>query len=366
MITVEQSRVLAPLTTMGVGGPADAYLECPSVDALRHGLALSRAGRIPVLILGGGSNVVVADEGFRGLVLRPLIRERVVRPAQRLGEAILRAGAGEPWDGLVQFAVEQGLAGLEALSGIPGLVGASPIQNIGAYGQEVSRIIESVDVLDLQSGVEATLGPEECSFAYRDSRFKSGPDTGRFVVLAVEFRLQRKTVAAAQYGELRQRLEQAGHDPLAAPLLAIRDAVLHLRRSKGMVVDQADPDSRSCGSFFTNPILPKADWAGLVQRWQDSGILAAGEQPPCYGAGEGLVKTSAAWLIERAGYSKGYALPTARPGTASLSTKHCLAITNRGGALAREILELATAIQQGVRERMGVSLTPEPVMIGMS
>jgi UDP-N-acetylmuramate dehydrogenase len=367
---IVQGRVLAPLTTMGVGGPADAYLECATVEELRDGLSMARAGNIPVLILGGGSNVLISDEGFRGLVIRPLLREMTVLDSPKTRNCredfvILRVGAGEPWDAVVAHAVNAGLAGLEALSGIPGLAGASPIQNIGAYGQEVGQIIECVEVLDRETGLVERLHPEACGFAYRDSRFKTGPDAGRFVVLAVEFRLLPTDRAPARYGELRSRLSSAGYDPDQAPLQAIRDTVLALRRSKGMVVDLDDPDSRSCGSFFTNPLIPTKDWPGLVDRWRREGRLGQAEEPPCFDAGPDRIKVSAAWLIERAGYPKGYAIPNARPGTAALSTKHCLAITNRGQALAREIRELAEEIQRGVRQIMGVDLVPEPVYVGL-
>ncbi len=294
--------------------------------------------------------MLVADEG----VTTPVLAIRGGGIAlSRDGEAVrLTVQAGEPWQSVVDRAVDEGLAGVETLAGIPGLTGATPIQNVGAYGQEVSDTIESVRTFDRERGEVVELPAAACAFAYRDSAFKSRWP-GRHVVLSVTFRLRPGAPATPRYGELSAAL---GGAPLT--LAHVRDTVVALRRKKGMVVDAADPDSRGAGSFFTNPIVAPERWADVVAR--ASSALRPGETLPSFDAGDGRRKVAAAWLIERAGFVRG----TTRGG-AALSSKHALALVNRGGTAA-EVVSLASAIQRSVRERFGVMLTPEPVLVGFA
>jgi UDP-N-acetylmuramate dehydrogenase len=312
------------------------------VEAVRE----ADAAGTPLLLLAGGSNVVIADEGFDGLVLRIVTRgiERMVQD----GAVRLTVAAGESWDALVAGAVADGLVGVECLAGIPGSVGATPIQNVGAYGQEVAETIASVRVLDRRSGQVVELAPDECGFGYRTSAFKRAP--GERVVLAVDLALRRAGESApVRYGELARALGvELG---ASAPSAAVREAVLGLRRGKGMVLDPADPDSVSAGSFFTNPILSAEDFEALERR--------AGERPPAFGEPDGRVKTSAAWLVERAGFHRGYG-----DGRAGISSKHTLALVNRGGATTAELVALAREIATGVERSFGVELVPEPVFVG--
>ncbi|HEU0093079.1 MAG TPA: UDP-N-acetylmuramate dehydrogenase, partial [Vicinamibacteria bacterium] len=325
---------LAPLSTLGVGGPARYYARVTSEDSVREAVEWARARDLPLLVLGGGSNVVLADEGHPGLVLHLLTRGIETRP---VGETVeVTAEAGEPWDSLVAAAVEQGWAGVECLSGIPGLVGATPIQNVGAYGQEVCETVSAVDALDLQTGHVERLTSAQCGFAYRDSRFKS-TDRGRFIVLRVTYALRPGGPPAVRYAELARNLEEGGLGP---PSLAeVRAAVIGLRRRKSMVLDPEDPNARSVGSFFTNPIVPAAVADELETTLRRDGILREGEHPPRFPAGDGRVKLSAAWLIERAGLAKGY-----QRGNVGLSSRHTLAIVNRGGAAASEVVALAREV----------------------
>jgi UDP-N-acetylmuramate dehydrogenase len=329
---------LAELTTLRLGGPAARFVEARTEAEL---VAAVREAEPPLLVLGGGSNVVIGDAGFPGTVVHV-----ATRGIERSGE-LLVVQAGESWDPLVEVCVQEGRQGFECLSGIPGSTGATPIQNVGAYGQEVAETVEWVHVLDRERDAVHELPAAECGFAYRHSVFK-GSD--RWVVLAVAFRLpSSERSGPLRYAELCRRL---GIEPGArAPLRDVREAVLALRRGKGMVVDPADPDSVSAGSFFTNPVLSAAGYAALAER--------AGEPPPGWPEPDGRVKTSAAWLIERAGFRRGYAR-----GRAAISSKHTLALTNRGGASSAELVGLAREIAAGVRERFGVEIRPEPVFIG--
>jgi UDP-N-acetylmuramate dehydrogenase len=327
---------LAPLTTLRVGGPAERLVEARTEEELVDAV---RGAEPPLLLLAGGSNVVIADEGFPGTVVRVL-----TRGVERSGERLV-VQAGEPWDPVVEQSVAAGLCGFECLSGIPGSTGATPIQNVGAYGQEVSETVEWVRVLDRSTGRVETLPPEACGFAYRSSAFK-GDD--RRVVLAVAFRLERSERSGPlAYAELARRLDVAIGG--TAPLADVRAAVLELRRGKGMVIDPDDPDSVSVGSFFTNPILAPEDFAALGDQ----------PKPPAWPEPDGRVKTSAAWLIERSGFSRGYG-----NGRVGISSKHTLALVNRGGARTAEVVGLAREIAGGVRERFGVELIPEPTFVG--
>ena len=343
---------LGPLTTLRLGGPAgrlvDARTEAELVAAVRDADAAGEA----VLVLAGGSNVVVADAGFPGLVVRVLTEG--VR-AQALGgdRVRLTVQAGEPWDPIVARSVREGLAGLECLSGIPGSTGATPIQNVGAYGQEVATTIESVRAYDRAARAVVDLPASECGFRYRGSRFKGA---ATHVVLAVTFVLARSPRSEPiRYAELARALGVGPGDRV--PLAAVRDAVLRLRRGKGMVVDPADPDSVSAGSFFTNPVLEPEAFAALERR--AAARLGPEARPPAFPEPDGRVKTSAAWLIERAGFTKGL-----ERGRVGISAKHALALVNRGDATTAELVALAAEIAAGVRAAFGVDVVPEPVFVG--
>ena len=331
---------LAELTTLRLGGPPARYEQAADEAAI---IAAVRAADEPLLVLAGGSNLVVADAGFPGTVVH--ITSRGVRED---GNA-LEVAAGEPWDPLVARCVDAGLAGFECLSGIPGSVGATPIQNVGAYGQEVAETIVSVRAYDRELDMVLTVGAGECGFSYRSSAFKRTP--GRWVVMSVAFELEaRGDSMPIRYAELARALGiELGE---RAPLADVRAAVLGLRRRKGMVIDPGDPDSVSAGSFFTNPILDPAAFAELEER--------AGEQPPRFRQEDGTVKTSAAWLIERAGFGRGYGDPE----TIAISDKHTLALTNRGAGTTTQLVALAREIAAGVRDAFGVELVPEPVLVG--
>ena len=340
---------LADLTTLRLGGPAARFAEARTEDELVSIVREADAAGQDLLLLAGGSNVVIADDGFPGTVVHVLTRgiER--------DRGSLVVQAGEPWDEFVAARVEAGLAGIECLSGIPGSIGATPIQNVGAYGQEIAEVITSVRVLNRATGDVVDLSPEECGFSYRSSAFKREP--GEWVVLAVAFQLDSQPHSRPiRYAELARTLGiELGE---SAPLANVRDAVLGLRRSKGMVLDPDDPDSASAGSFFTNPILDPAHFEELEERV----IADLGEDArlPNWPEPDGQVKTSAAWLVERAGFGRGYGAP----GPIMVSTKHSLALTNRGGGTTAELVALAREIQAGVRKRFGVELTPEPVLVG--
>lgn len=338
---------VAPLTTLQVGGPAARLVEAGSAEEIVAAVRGADSEGTPVLPLGGGSNLLLADEGWPGLVV--LLRSRGVEVADDGAGVLLTVAAGEPWDDLVERCVGEGWAGVECLSGVPGLAGATPIQNVGAYGQEVAETITSVRVLDRKDDRVRDMPAGECGFRYRDSVFKHNE---RYVVLAVTFRLARSGESAPlRYPELASVLGvPAGQ---RVPMRDARKAVLELRRAKGMVLDPHDPDTRSAGSFFTNPILPPDDLARFAARLPD------GTEYPHWPVPEGT-KLSAAWLIDRAGFGKGH-----RRGPAGLSTKHSLAITNRGGATAEDLVALAREVRDGVRERFSVTLVPEPTLTGI-
>ena len=340
---------LAELTTLRVGGPARRVL-APSTEAeLIDAVAGCDAAGEAVLVVGGGSNLLVADAGFDGaVVLTAGVRGIEPDDVTACGGAFLQVAAGEPWDDFVASCVAQRYVGVEALSGIPGLVGATPIQNVGAYGQEVSQTIARVRVWDRHDRQVRTFFNADCGFGYRTSVFKREP--GRYVVLSVSFQLELGPLSAPiRYGELARRLGVAAGE--RAPLADVRTAVLELRRGKAMVLDPSDHDTWSAGSFFTNPILTEAEAAVLPADAPLFPADAAGEQ----------VKTSAAWLIEHAGFTKGYGT-----GPATLSTRHTLALTNRGGATASDLVGLAREVRDGVAAAFGVRLVPEPVLVGVS
>ncbi len=343
-MTSPVADLLAAHTTLRLGGPAADWVRAETEEQLVTAVTDADAASRPVLVLGGGSNLVVADEGFAGTVVE--VATRGIEPeADLCSGAVVTVAAGEDWDALVARAVAEGWVGLEALSGIPGSVGATPLQNVGAYGQEVADTIARVRVLDRAERRVRTLFAGDCGFGYRTSRFKREP--GRYVVLTVTFQLRLGDRAApVRYAELARVLgvELGGRPPLAA----VREAVLQLRAGKGMVLDDADPDTWSAGSFFTNPVV-------------DPAVLPDGA--PAWPQPDGRVKTSAAWLIDRAGYDKGYPGPGGR---VSVSTKHTLALTNRGEARTADLLALAREVRAGVADRFGIVLENEPVLVGCS
>jgi UDP-N-acetylmuramate dehydrogenase len=344
---------LADYTTVRLGGPARGFVRAGSEDELIEAVRAADASGEPMLILGGGSNLVVADEGFDGTVIQ--VATRGVTSGADAG--VLTAAAGEDWDAVVARAVAEGLAGLECLSGIPGLVGATPIQNVGAYGQEVSETITWVRVYDRKTGDVVEIPGQQCGFGYRTSRFR-GAD--RFVVLSVTFRLAVQVRSApVGYAELAAALGVSPGDQ--AESTEVRSAVIELRQRKGMVIDPADPDTRSVGSFFVNPVLDGAALAA-VEAAARARCGPQTEVPRFAAAEEGLVKVPAAWLIERAGFGKGY-----NPGDgARISSKHTLALVNSGSASTAALMALAREIRDGVRDAFGVSLAPEPVLVGVS
>jgi UDP-N-acetylmuramate dehydrogenase len=358
-VTTARTPTLAELTTLRVGGPAGRYVETASEAELIEEVRSADDAGEPLLVLGGGSNVLVADAGFEGVVVRD-VRTGVTTPDHSACAGVtVTVPAGTPWDDVVAHAVGTRLYGVEALSGIPGSTGATPVQNVGAYGQDVAQSIATVRTWDRARGRVRTLALADLAFGYRTSLLKRSmyPDaadprspwspTPRYVVLDVTLQLRVGSLSAPiAYAELARALDIAVGE--RAPLADVRAAVLALRARKGMVLDPTDPDTSSAGSFFTNPMLASADAALLP------------DDAPRYPAADGRVKTSAAWLIEKAGFGRGYGLP----GPAAVSTKHTLALTNRGGARAGDLLALAREIRDGVSARFGIVLVPEPVLVG--
>jgi UDP-N-acetylmuramate dehydrogenase len=336
---------LAPLTTLGLGGPARHFVAAPDEATLVAALRWAQDRKLPVLVLGGGSNLVVGDAGFDGLALQ--VATRGLALEDTAGETRVTAAAGEPWDALVAAVVARGLAGLECLSGIPGLVGATPIQNVGAYGQEVSETIRAVRVVERGTWQVRELPPEACGFGYRDSAFKRDPD--RFVVLGVTFGLRPGGAPSLRYRELAEALRAHERPSLSET----RQTVIALRAAKSMVLRDDDPNRRSVGSFFTNPVVSSADAAAVATR------SGAGDAMPRWPAPDGQVKLSAGWLIERAGFSKGL-----RCGPVGISSAHALALVHHGGGTTVALLTLAREIRDGVRTRFGVTLVPEPKLVG--
>ena len=368
---------LAALTTLRVGGPVRELVDAASESEIVEAVRTADEAGTPVLVLGGGSNLLVSDEGFDGVVVRDTRRGIEGVADSSCAGANVVVPAGQPWDEVVATAVAEGWMGVEALSGIPGSTGATPVQNVGAYGQEVAETLSSVRVYDRLERRTRMLAVGELGLGYRTSVLKRslsdadagggrtwGP-TGRYVVLEVTFQLRLATLSApVRYAELARRLDVAvgGRVPAAE----VREAVLELRRGKGMVLDDADHDTWSAGSFFTNPVLTTAEADAMLPEdaprfpvTDHTRIAQIGAAAPVV---EGLVKSSAAWLISRAGFDKGFGAP----GPATLSTKHSLALTNRGSATAADLLALARTVRDGVRDAFGVTLVPEPVLVGVS
>lgn len=340
---VVDNAPLAPLTTLRLGGPARRLVAAETEAELVEIVREVDLRKEKLLVLGGGSNLVMADEGFDGTVVRIASRGRAVD-----GDEVT-VQAGEPWDDVVTSLVDEGFAGVECLAGIPGLAGATPMQNVGAYGQDVSQTLVRLRAFDRDRDEIVTFGRDACRFAYRDSIFR-GRD--RHVILDVTFRLERsRTSKPIRYAELARAL--AVPEGSSAPLAEVRRTIVELRRKKGMVLDPADPDTSSAGSFFTNPIVSAAELANVKSRW-DGGPM------PVFPEADGRAKLSAGWLIENAGFPRGFAV-----GRVAVSGKHALALTNRGGATTKELVELARQIRAGVETRFGVRLENEPVFVGV-
>jgi len=345
---LQENVPLAPFTTLAVGGPARYFVEALSTADVLAGIEYAKSHHAPLFILGGGSNLVVSDAGWPGLVLRisiPGINHR-----HGHGTAYFDVGAGENWDEFVAIVVQHHCAGVECLSGIPGSVGGTPVQNVGAYGQDVSETITTVAALDLQTGQEEEFDKNDCGFGYRTSIFNTS-QRGRYVILRVTFALPHGGEPRLAYADLKKYFA-AG--PAKPTLADVREAVLEIRASKAMLITPGDEDSRSAGSFFKNPVLSPAEFEALKQK-----ALARGLEIPSYPALHAQRKVSAAWLVEQSGFSKGYT-----KGHVGISRKHALAIANRGGATAAEVVALKGEIQQGVRERWGIALEVEPVLVG--
>ena len=342
---------LAPLTTFKVGGPARYFAEARTEEEIIAGVRYARERELPLFVLGGGSNLVVADAGWPGLVIRVAI-EGVKELGGEKTSREFEVGAGVEWDSFVAKSVSANLAGLETLSGIPGTVGGTPVQNVGAYGQEVSETITSVRVLDLEKLTIGELSNGECGFSYRASIFNS-TQRGRYVVLKVRFSLTAAGEPRLAYADLRRYFEKQLANNEMPTLQETHDAVREIRRSKAMLIVPNDADCRSAGSFFKNPVVDP-------RKYEEVARVAANEgPPPKFPADNGKVKIPAAWLVERAGFRKGYA-----QGAVGISKKHSLAIINRGGATAAEIMALKNAVQSGVRDKFGIELQPEPVFVG--
>ena len=347
-LEIREGVPLAPLTTLGVGGPARFFVAARSADEVEQAVAFARDRKLELFVLGGGSNLVVSDHGFGGLVLQITIDG--IEEHHHDGRVLLDVGAGVNWDEFVAFCVTRGYQGIECLSGIPGTIGGTPVQNVGAYGQEVSETIVFVLAYDLSEKRIRELPKEDCGFSYRSSIFNSS-ERGRYIILRVSYELRLGAEPALRYADLQKHF--AGHN--ASPTLAdVRDAVLKTRASKGMVLDPNDPDSRSAGSFFKNPVLGAKEFANLEQK-----AIARGLKVPSYRALSQQNKVSAAWLVENSGFHKGYL-----KGPVGISSKHALAIVNRGGATAADIVSLRDEIQSKVEQTWGVKLEPEPVFVG--
>lgn len=346
---LEENKLLAPYTTLGIGGPARWFVAAHDEDEIVEAAAWAKEHYVGLFVLGGGSNLLVSDAGFDGLVLH--VGLRGVSAMEDPGMIVYQVAAGEDWDAFVERAVEENCAGIECLAGIPGTVGGTPVQNVGAYGQEVASSIERVRAFDLSDHAFVEFTASDCGFAYRRSRFNS-QDRGRYIVARVDYRLIPGGAPTLRYADL-QRAFPPGSDPNPAEVAA---AVRRVRRAKGMLLVEGDPDCRSAGSFFKNPVVT-VEQVGRI-------AATSGKEPPRFPAGDGRenanrIKVPAAWLIEHAGFGKGYTL-----GAAGISSRHTLALVNRGTATAAEILLLAGQISGAVETRFGIRLEREPVLLG--
>ena len=343
---VLEQVALAPYTTFGIGGPARWFIEASTEDEVVEAVRFAREQKVQLFVLGGGSNLLVSDAGFPGVVLHIALKGIQQQTSQE--RTHFAVAAGEDWDAFVSLAVEQNCGGIECLAGIPGSVGGTPVQNVGAYGQEVAETIRSVRVLDLQSLNFAQLRNQECKFEYRKSIFNSS-DRGRHIVLRVDYMLTSNASSAISYVDLRQHFQGKSSPPT---LIEVSSAVREIRGRKGMLIVPGDADCRSAGSFFKNPIVSGEHFSRIVAE-------AGGLNVPRYPAGNGLIKLPAAWLLDQAGFHKGYAL-----GRAGISSKHTLALINRDGASAGDIAALRDIIVAKVLEKFAIRLEPEPVWVG--
>lgn len=344
---IQANVELAPLTTFRIGGPAKWFVHAETESDVADAVAWARAHDVPLFVMGGGSNLLVSDAGFEGMVLHVGIRG--IQGSDQDSKRTFRVAAGENWDDFVQRTVEDDFAGIECLAGIPGEVGGTPVQNVGAYGQEVANTVVRVRSYDVRTGELVEMSAAECGFGYRRSRFNTS-DKGRYIILEVEYLLTRSGTPSLQYADLQKEFSAT-----SAPSLAkVAQVVRRIRQSKGMLIVDGDPDCRSAGSFFKNPVVSREQAASVAR--------TEGAEVPHYPAGHDQpehVKISAAWLIARTGFTKGYSL-----GQAAISTKHTLALVNLGGATASEILALANRIHSAVRDRFSIDLQMEPVMLG--
>jgi UDP-N-acetylmuramate dehydrogenase len=347
-MVIAENVPLAPLTTLKVGGPARYFVEATTIAEVSQAVAFSQSRNLPLFVLGGGSNLVIADAGWPGLVLK--IGITGINHRHGRDEVVFEAGAGEDWDKFVGMVVAHNIAGLECLSGIPGSVGGTPVQNVGAYGREVANAIESVLALDLRDGQLHELCKEACGFSYRTSIFNT-TERGRYIIVQVNYTLKHGGEAYIAYADLKKYFAGWNEKPTVAN---VRDAVRKIRAGKGMLITAGDEDCRSAGSFFKNPILSAEQYQALTAR-----AAAKNLQIPSYPALDAQKKVSAAWLVEHSGFSRGYG-----NGSVGISRKHALAIVNRGNATAADVLALKDDIQQRVEEIWGIVLEPEPVFVG--
>jgi len=361
MILVE-NKPLAPFTTLGIGGPARWFVEAASEEEIVEAAAWARGRGAGLFVLGGGSNLLISDAGFDGLVLHVGLRGIAVTDASdATGQRVYQVAAGEDWEQFVQRTLEDNCAGLECLAGIPGTVGGTPVQNVGAYGQEVALAIDRVRAFDLRECAFVEFTAAECGFAYRRSRFNTA-DRGRYVVTRVDYRLASGGAPTVRYAELQRALAEGQVAGREASLPEVASVVRRIRQSKGMLLVEGDPDCRSAGSFFKNPVVSEEEYGKIAA--VNVASASSAKAPPRFPAGsgaenQGRVKVPAAWLIEQAGFAKGTKL-----GSSGISSRHTLALINLGGASAAEILALAGKIADAVEARFGVRLEMEPVMLG--
>jgi len=345
---IQENVPLSPLTTLQVGGPARYFVQAHTIAEVSEAVSLARSRNLALFVLGGGSNLVISDAGWPGLVLKIAIPAFQERPEGN--KSLFEVGAGEEWDKFVAHAVSRNCSGVECLSGIPGSVGGTPVQNVGAYGQEVAETIESVLALDLKDGQVHELCNEACSFEYRTSIFNTS-ERGRYIILGVTYALTPGGKPAILYADLKKYFDGRSTTPSLADT---REAVRNIRASKAMLITPGDEDSRSAGSFFKNPVLSDEQYKELSER-----AAAKNLQVPSYPALQAQRKVSAAWLVEHSGFSKGY-----RNGRVGISGKHALAIVNRGDATAADVVALKEEIQKRVENIWGLRLEPEPVFVG--
>ncbi len=344
---IEQNISLAEFTTLGLGGAARYFGVAKSVADIKEALTFAQEKKVGVHILGGGSNTVFPDQGLACLVVK--LELSGVSFTEKDGQTLVSVAAGEDWDHLVKTCVNKGLAGIECLAGIPGLAGATPVQNVGAYGQEVAETITTVKAINRATGEEVEFSNQECEFGYRTSRFKTG-DLGKYIITEVTYRLTPNGAPAVKYPELKNAVAAKG----IVTLQTVRETVLELRAKKSMIINPQDPNSRSVGSFFTNPTLTEADWTRLKKRWQESGAPGS---IPIFPSGDKM-KLSAAWLVEHAGFAKGHTA-----GGVGISTNHALALVNKSGT-TKDLLALASSIEKSVYEKFGIKLEREPYVAG--